>query len=134
MQALVLVLLYQVFLRGITGEKILKILYKGVEFPGKINTYFYGFDLGMTHDFIAAGIVGMFLLVSIYVDYKKHKYVLRKSDLAYFLLYPLATFFVLWLLPMVKSLFILTSMLFSVMIHQFGKILFQNKNKEENKK
>src|SRR3989339_78156 len=48
-QLLVLVLLYQVFLQGITGEKLLKTLYDWVDFPGSINVYFYGSNLGQTH-------------------------------------------------------------------------------------
>ncbi|MBU2542051.1 YidC/Oxa1 family membrane protein insertase [Patescibacteria group bacterium] len=129
-QALVLVLLYQVFLRGITGEKILKILYSWIDFPGKINSVFYGFELGATHDIIWPSIVGIFLLIEIYFGYRKQKLGLTKADLAYFILFPLFCFTALWILPMVKSLFILTSLVFSVIIHQFSKLLFRSKNKE----
>ncbi len=124
-QMLVLVLLYQVFLRGITGEKILKILYNFVDFPGQINTMFFGFDLGVRHDFIWPGAVAVFLLAEIYWDYRKHKFNLTKADLAYFILFPAFSFIVLWYLPMVKSLFILTTMTFSVIIHQFSKVFFK---------
>lgn len=134
-QALVLVLLYQVFLRGITGEKILKILYKSVEFPGKINTNFYGFDLGAEHGWIWAGIVGLFLLGQIYLSYRNRKVGLNKGDLAYFILFPLSVFIVLWILPMVKALFIFTSILFSVLIRQISKILFRkSEDKKDEKK
>lgn len=126
-QVLVLVLLYQVFLRGITGEKIMKILYPFIDFPGQINTMFYGFDLGARHDIIWPGIVAIFLLVEIYLGYRKHKFGLTKADLVYFLLFPAFSFFALWLLPMVKSLFILTSMTFSVIIGQFSKVIFRPK-------
>ncbi|MBU2542814.1 YidC/Oxa1 family membrane protein insertase, partial [Patescibacteria group bacterium] len=124
-QGLVLVLLYQVFLRGITGEKILKILYSWIDFPGKINTTFYGFELGSTHDIIWPGIVGIFLLIEIYLGYRKQKLGLTKADLAYFILFPLFCFAALWILPMVKSLFILTSLVFSVIIHQFSRVIFK---------
>jgi len=133
-QALVLVLLYQVFLRGITGEKILKILYSWIEFPGKINVFFYGYDLGATHDIVWPGIVGLFLLVEIYFEYRKQKSGLTKADLAYFILFPLASFLLLWILPMVKSLFILTSLIFSVIIHQFSKLIFRSPKVKEAKK
>jgi len=53
-QALVLVLLYQVFLRGITGEKLIKFLYEWVDFPGSINVMFFGFDLGVCGAVIGA--------------------------------------------------------------------------------
>ncbi|HBU07261.1 MAG TPA: hypothetical protein DEB09_04215 [Candidatus Magasanikbacteria bacterium] len=125
-QVLVLVLLYQVFLRGITGEKVIKILYPFINFPGKINTVFYGFELGQVHDFIWPGIVAVFLLGEIYLGYRKNK-ALTQSDLAYFILFPAFSFLALWILPMVKSLFILTSLLFSVIIHQFSKVIFRPK-------
>lgn len=124
-QVLVLVLLYQVFLRGITGEKVLKILYYSINFPGKINTNFYSFELGLNHDWFWAGLVALMLLVEIYIGYRKKKGVITHADLAYFICFPAFTFLALWLLPMVKSLFILTSMIFSVIIHQFSRIIFK---------
>ena len=39
-QLLVLVLLYQVFVKGITGDKVIKLLYSGIDFPGKIDVLF----------------------------------------------------------------------------------------------
>ncbi len=127
-QVLVLILLYQVFLRGITGEKIAKILYPFIDFPGPINTVFYGFDLGARYDIIWPGAVALFLLIEIYLSYRRHKLLLNKSDLAYFILFPAFSFFALWILPMVKSLFILTSLTFSVIIGQFSsKIIFRPK-------
>ncbi|PLX28667.1 hypothetical protein C0581_01335 [Candidatus Parcubacteria bacterium] len=124
-QLLVLVLLYQVFIQGITGERILKVLYDWINFPGSINTMFFGFDLGTTHDIVWSGAVGLFLLFEIYLDYKDRKPVLSQADLFYFILFPLASFLVLWWLPMVKSLFILTSLIFSAIVHQFIKLLFR---------
>ena len=133
-QALVLILLYQVFLRGITGDKVIKILYPWINFPGVINTDFYGFSLGAVHDLLWAGVVGLFLLVEIFVIYRKHKD-LTQADLAYFILFPFVSFLVLWILPMVKSLFILTSLVFSVIIHQFSIIVFKmTRGKKKEKK
>lgn len=126
-QLLVLVLLYQVFLRGITNDKIVHILYPFIDFPGRINTLFYGFDLNMTHEFIWAGAVALFIFVEVYMEFKDQKAPLRKADLLYFVAFPLAVFFLLWILPMVKSLFVLTSMLFSVIINWFSKPLFGSK-------
>jgi len=126
-QIIVLVLLYQVFLRGITGEKVIRFLYPVIDFPGKINTIFYGFDLGKTHDLIWPGIVAIFLIVEIYLDYRQRKIGLNKADLWYFLLFPAFCFLALWWLPMVKSLFILTTLIFSVIIHQFSKLIFSSK-------
>lgn len=126
-QVLVLILLYQVFLRGITGEKILKILYPTVDFPGVINLNFYGFHLGEQFNIFWSGAVGLWLFLEIYFDYKnKNMKGLRKGDLLYFVLFPAAVFMVLWYLPMVKSLFILTSMAFSLIIAQISKALFKS--------
>lgn len=126
-QLLVLILLYQVFLRGITGEKILSILYPSVDFPGVINTDFYGFDLGARYDYLWAGVVGAWLFLEIYVDLQKRKSSgFQKADLVFLLLFPAAVFLVLWYLPMVKSLFILTSMVFSAIIGQISRVLFRS--------
>lgn len=124
-QVLVLILLYQVFLRGITGDKILKILYPWVQFPGAINLDFYGFDLGRRHDIIWSGLVAVWLLIEIYFDHRKKKnFGVKKADLTYFVLFPAFVFFLLWYLPMVKSLFILTSMAFSLLIGLVSKLIF----------
>lgn len=130
-QLLVLILLYQVFLRGITGEKISKILYPSINFPGAINTDFFGFDLGASKDTLWAGAVAIFLMAEIYFEYKKRGVPLQKPDLMYFLFFPLAVFLLLWYLPMVKSLFVLTSLVFSVIIYQFSKLLFSSKTSKE---
>lgn len=132
-QLLVLLLLYQVFLRGITGEKILRLLYPTVDFPGVINTNFFGFELGHRYDWLWSGAVGVFLFAEIYIDYKRNHRVLEKKDLVYFILFPSFVFILLWYLPMVKALFVLTSMVFSVIVSQFSKVLFKGQivTKEE---
>lgn len=111
-QALVLVLLYQVFIRGITGDRIVKILYPFIDFPGKIDTNFYGFEVGERHSSIWAGIAALYLLVSIVIETRERKK-WEKSEMYFLLFFPLFTFAALWYLPMVKSLFILTTMIFS---------------------
>ncbi len=130
-QFLVLVLLYQVFLRGITGEKILDILYPFVDFPGKMNTDFFGFNLLLIHDIIWPGIVAMWLFFEIYLTSGGTKGKLNRNDLLYFLLFPAAIFIVLYMLPLVKSLFVLTSLVFSAIVHQFSAIFFKPKTEEE---
>src|SRR3989338_5474628 len=67
-QLLVLVLLYQVFIRGITGERVIKLLYSWIDFPGKINTDFYGFNIGKTHDTLWAGLAALYLFTSILIS------------------------------------------------------------------
>lgn len=131
-QLLVLLLLYQVFMRGIAGERvrILRLLYDFVDYPGTINTLFYGFELNATHDWFWAGLVMVFLMLYIYGEYHQYKVKLTKGDLAYFLLFPILTFMVLYYLPMVKSLFVLTSLVISLVIHVLVVAFFKPKVEE----
>lgn len=114
-QLLVLVLLYQVFVRGITGDRLAKILYPSIDFPGKINTNFYGFEIGQIHDWIWAGICGVYIFAFTVFENRNQKH-WENSQVVFLFLFPLFTFGALWILPMVKSLFILTSMVFSDII------------------
>jgi len=123
-QVLVLVLLYQVFVRGITGEKIIKLLYPWmVDFPGKINTVFYGFEIGRIHDALWSGVTALYLFVSIFIENRNRKK-WETSQVIYLVVFPLFTFGILWILPMVKSLFILTTMIFSDTLTLLRHLLF----------
>lgn len=131
-QLLVLVLLYQVFITGIQGLQLSKILYSSVEYPGRLNTVFfsagpYTFDIGQ-HSVIWAAIVGLILFIDILISLKKTSRKLSSSDLTYLILFPVASFLILWWLPMVKALFILTSILFSYVL-SLARIHFWNKKK-----
>lgn len=115
-QILVLILLYQVFLQGITQDRVSKTLYQNViDYPGPINIIFYGFDVGYRHDYLWAGIATLYLIVSTIVS-SRHQKSWTKSDLYFLIFFPLFTYLFLWYLPMVKSLFILTTMMFSDII------------------
>jgi YidC/Oxa1 family membrane protein insertase len=113
-QALILVLLYQVFLGGINGK--LGELYSWVDHPDFINTNFLGFDLGATRTLFWSGLVGIVLFLEIFIDYRGRKGGLTKSEVAYMIFFPAACFFLLWILPMAKSIFILTSLIFSMFV------------------
>ncbi|MEK7680806.1 MAG: YidC/Oxa1 family membrane protein insertase [Patescibacteria group bacterium] len=128
-QLLVLILLYQVFVRGITGDKLIKLLYSWVDFPGKMNINFYGFDIGQRNDWFWAGIAAIYLFMSIYISSHKEKY-WEASHATFLILFPIFTFFALWALPMVKSLFILTSMIFSDIISVIRLIIFPAKEEK----
>ncbi len=125
-QLLVLVLLYQVFVRGITGEKLAKVLYPSIDFPGKINTIFYGFEIGIIHDWIWSGICAIYIFLFIIFE-NRHKKQWQNSQVVFLFMFPLFTFVALWYLPMVKSLFILTSMIFSDIITLFTSFIFSSK-------
>jgi membrane protein insertase Oxa1/YidC/SpoIIIJ len=129
-QVLVFLLLYQVFIRGITGERMIQFLYPIVDFPGKINTDFYGVNIGSPHNIFWAGLVAIYLFLSIYF-HESGKPKQDKSKLTYLLLFPAFMFAALWYLPMVKSLFILTAMVFSDSISTIRKIFFADKKKDK---
>ncbi|OGH67604.1 MAG: hypothetical protein A3C15_01475 [Candidatus Magasanikbacteria bacterium RIFCSPHIGHO2_02_FULL_50_9b] len=129
-QLLVLVLLYQVFITGISGAQLTKILYPSVEYPGKLNTMFFSvqygaepadvlaFDIG-ERSIIWAVLVALVLFVDIAIKLshaKKEKIKLTGSDLTYWIAFPLASGLILWYLPMVKALFIFTSLMLSYLI------------------
>lgn len=125
-QLLVLILLYQVFIRGISGDKVIKILYPFIDFPGHINTNFYGFEIGRLHDSLWAGIAAFYLFVSIFLESRGRK-VWERSEMYYLIFFPLFTFLILWYLPMVKSLFILTTMIFSDTLTLLRHLFFPEK-------
>ena len=130
-QLLVLILLYQVFIHGINGQKVFRTLYPFVDFPGKINTVFYGFEIGRAHDVLWAVVASLYLFASIFID-NRHRKSWEKSEMFYLLLFPLFTFAALWYLPMVKSLFILTTMIFSdiiAVVASFFRWAFKPKEK-----
>lgn len=124
-QLLVLVLLYQVFLQGVSGEKVIKTLYSAVNYPGPINTVFFGFEIGNNHEFLWAAAPALYLLVSTLISLKNKQ--VDKSDMYFIIIFPLFTFLVLWYLPMVKALFILTTMIFSDIIKLIRKSFFTPK-------
>lgn len=130
-QGLVLVLLYQVFLQGITGERILKTLYTFIDFPGTINTMFYGFNLRARHDIFWPVLVALGIFWENIMEFRHRKLPITKADLSYFTLFPLAIFFILWMLPMVKSLFVLTSIIFSAMFDGILGIMFAPKKDQK---
>ncbi len=130
-QVLVFLLLYQVFIRGITGERIIKLLYPWIDFPGKINVDFYGFNIGNYHDTFWAGIVAIYLFFSIYLGEFSSRGKKDQSRITFLFLFPLFTFAVLWFLPMVKSLFILTTLIFSDTISVIRKVIFSEKKPEK---
>lgn len=129
MHALMFLLLYQVFISGIQGNHIFELLYPSIDFPGKINTNFYGFSLGVRHDTLWAGLVAVLLAVEIYFGFRRRRGKLSRSDLFYFILFPLVIFFFLWTLPMVKSLFVCTTILISIVMARVSRLLFRRKKK-----
>lgn len=124
-QLLILILLYQVFISGIEGHKVIATLYEWIDYPGKLNIIFYGFNIGARYDYIWAGICALYLVTSILWENRLQKW--DKGKLSFLILFPLFTFLALFILPMVKSLFILTSMIFSDIIGLLLSPFFKEK-------
>ncbi len=127
-QALVLVVLYQVFMGGINNK--LNALYSFVPAPDFINVYFLGINLGK-HNIWLASLVGFILYLEIYFSQRKVKNMLTKSDIIYRYCFPLFSAIALALLPAVKSIFILTSIFFTIIVTIVFKLFFGGKYKLE---
>ncbi|OIO52725.1 hypothetical protein COY93_04045 [Candidatus Uhrbacteria bacterium CG_4_10_14_0_8_um_filter_58_22] len=124
-QGLVLVLLYQVFVAGVRLTRY-EVLYSWVRMPQKVSSMFFGSDLGHRSLFWA-GLVAGLLFLNIYTVQKQREHLVTKSDVMYLLTFPLATFVLLALLPMVKSVFVLTSMIFTMVVFGLRKAFFRVK-------
>lgn len=125
-QLFVLVFLYQVFLSGINFSMNLD-LPSWVPKIQSVNTMFLGFDVGKKSLFWP-GLVAIILFLEIFIEQRSRKNLLVKGDVLYLIGFPLFSFVVLLLLPMVKSLFILTSMFFTMFLFWFRKLFFSSKN------
>ena len=121
-QGLVLVLLYQVFIGGINTQEKLHLLYQGIARPDFINTKFLWFDIA-ERDFVMAGIVAGYLFAQILINFWERRHALTKKEQIYSLLLPAIVFLILTILPSVKSIFVLTSLIISSIISMFTLII-----------
>lgn len=121
-QLLALIVLYQVFMGGINNK--FNDLYNGIDAPDFIQLTFLpinrlnfsGFNLGTAKDLILPALVGIILYLEIYLNQRARSEILTRSDVAFRFFFPLFSFFALYYLPTVKSVFILTSMFFSIIV------------------
>lgn len=122
-QALVLILLYQVFIGGVrlTREEA---LYSWVKVPTEVNKIFLGFDLGQRY-LLWAGIVALVLFMMLYAEQKRREHLVNRSDVMFLIFFPLFTLVILWFLPMVKALFVLSSLIFSIAVTQVRTMMFK---------
>ena len=130
-QGLVFFLLYQVFVSGMMGDRTVNVLYEGNNLSGKVNLDFYGFDISKVHDLIWPGICALYLFLSIFIEEFGRKD-MEKSELYFLFFFPAFVFIFLYYLPMVKSLFILTSMMFSDIIRLIRIAFFPVKEPTKN--
>lgn len=117
-QGLVLVLLYQVFIGGINTQEKIPLLYSWIPRPDFINTQFFWFDIAQRNFFLAAIVAG-YIFAEILIGQWEEKVKPTQQEQTFALFFPVMTFLVLAWLPSVKSLFILTSLLFSTIISMF---------------
>jgi YidC/Oxa1 family membrane protein insertase len=129
-QVLLFVVLYQVFINGVQNDEIMKDLYPGVSYPGKLNTLFFGFDISKNHTVLWAGFTAAYILVSTLVEGVLRKKSWEKSDVYFLIFFPLSIFVGLWFLPMVKSIFLLTTVVFSDIIKALFSWLQREKKTE----
>lgn len=128
-QLLVLILLYQVFIGGIFSEKLVSMLYSSISFPGVINNNFFGTEIGLSHSIIWPSIVAAYLFIGIFIKKITDK-TWESSEAIFLVLFPLFTFAILWILPVAKALFILTSLIFSDILNLSIKIFSGQTNKK----
>jgi YidC/Oxa1 family membrane protein insertase len=134
-QGLVLVLLYQVFLGGINTEVKLHLLYPGITRPDFINTDFFGFDIGQRYLLLPPAIAAGYLFAQFLIHSFTHQREMNKKEQVYGLFFPVIIFGILYLLPSVKSIFILTSLVISSiisMIITLTKLGLKNAKKANN--
>ncbi len=122
-QLLVLVLIYQVFVGGVRFTKQ-EVLYSWVPTPGAVNTTFFGFDLA-GHSAAWSLAVAVLLFLTIYLQQKRRAHLVSRSDVWFLILFPVFTYLILSMLPMVKALFVLTSMVFTILIGMIRRMFFR---------
>jgi YidC/Oxa1 family membrane protein insertase len=122
-QLLVLVLLYQVFLGGFAHPETFP-LYSWMTRPDFINTSFFGlFDVADRNIALAA-LSGVVVYIVITLEQRRMREAITRQNLWFRIFFPLASAAALAALPSVKSLFILTSILFSAIFHYIKSRLF----------
>lgn len=126
-QLIALIVLYQVFVGGVSGEKY-SHLYPLIRPPDYINNNFsllgvYHFDISQK-DAIVSLAVAFVLFIEIAFSQATRKGMLTTRDLWYRILFPVFTFFALVILPSVKAIFILTSILISIMIITVERLIW----------
>lgn len=117
-QGMALLLLYQIFITGVDGRANMQLLYSSVPRPDFINTTFLGINLSERNLGLAI-IVAAYLFIEIMFVYWLNKKGRTRKEQIFALLFPAFLFIALAILPSVKSIFVLTSLIFSSIISVF---------------
>lgn len=120
-QLIVLVLLYQVFVAGMNAHQF-QALYSFIVKPDLVNTKFLGINIAKANLWSSLLVAGL-LYIQIYRGQRKRKDFLERGDILFRIAFPLFTFIILYQLPAVKAIFILTSMGFSYIVHLFRPLI-----------
>lgn len=124
-QFLVLIVLYSVFVTAV-GTSDYSGLYFWNTAPDFLNTNFFGYDLA-AQSLAWSGVIGIFLYIDLWISQRKVRESLTNRDVFYRVAFPLTIFILLYILPTAKSVFVLTSMLFTVIIEIIRWIFFRTK-------
>ncbi|MDD2807203.1 MAG: YidC/Oxa1 family membrane protein insertase [Patescibacteria group bacterium] len=121
-QALILVLLYQVFIGGINTEEKIHLLYPSIPYPDFINTHFLWFNIA-ARNLLMSAVVSAYLFADILISAWERKGELSRREQLYMIFFPAFVFLALAVLPAAKSIFVLTSLVFSTIISMFTIVL-----------
>lgn len=132
-QFLVLILLYQVFIGGINMRDKIQYLYPFVNPPDFINKNFLWFDISQTN-WPASILTGFILFLEISLTQYIKQNILTKKDQIFKIVFPFFTALMLGILPAVKTIFILTSILISIIMIMVVDIIFQSVKQSKIKK
>lgn len=128
-QFVALIVLYRVFRDAVRGNDF-SGLYSWNAAPDFLNRTFLGFDLSERH-LIWPAVIGLLLYLDLWFEQRQHRAVLTRSDVIYSAAFPGASFLVLYALPSGKSIFVLTSILFSLIIEAVHKVFVRPKSAPE---
>ncbi|MEK7606704.1 MAG: YidC/Oxa1 family membrane protein insertase [Patescibacteria group bacterium] len=120
-QLLMLILLYQVFVGGMSLDK-LSVLYDSVSRPDIVNVNFLGLDISQPSA-LASFLVAFLLYIQTVRSQRAQGKAIERGDIIFRYAFPLTVFLLLWSLPSVKAIFIFTSMLFSYIVHLFQPLI-----------
>ncbi len=121
-QFVVLIVLYRVFLSAIRHQDFTG-LYLWNQAPDFLDPQVLGFDL-TNHNPILPAVIGFLLYAELHLEQGKHRSTLTNRDVIFRLIFPLSVFFALYALPAGKSIFVLTSIIFTFIIEWIYKFGF----------
>lgn len=115
-QVMIMLMLWRMFARGLTGED-LHLLYGFVPGPGYFNLIFAG-SIDLTRPYFGLSILtGMAIFVMEFLSMKFSPFSIRKNDWMALAFVPIAAVTFFAFMPAGKKLFVLTTVLFSIMLN-----------------